>query len=89
MGRVATYLLICPKRLNAFYADVASQPTTAHYSVIVLVNTVHVYKQWLSEPIKYKEIRCHVLLLNSVITAKCLSHASITKSSLHSFIVRL
>lgn len=30
-GRTATYLLICPKRLNAFYADVASQPTTVHY----------------------------------------------------------
>lgn len=70
MGRIATYLLIRPKRLNAFYADVASQPTTAHYSVIVLVSTVHVYKQRLSKLIKYKEIRCYVLLLKSVFTAK-------------------
>lgn len=70
MGRIATYLLICPKRLNAFYADVASQPTATHYSVIILVNTVHVCKQWLSELIEYKEIGCYILLLNSAITAK-------------------
>lgn len=54
MGRIATYLLICPKRLHAFYADIASQPTSVHYFVIMLVNMVHVCEQRLSELIKYK-----------------------------------
>lgn len=70
MGRIAAYLLIRPKRLNAFYADVASEPTAAHYCVTILVNTIPVCKQWLSELTKYKEIGCYVLLLNSAITAK-------------------
>lgn len=58
------------KEIKCFlYANVAFQPTAVHYSVIILVNTVHVCQQRLSEVIKYKEIGRYVLLPNRAITA--------------------
>lgn len=81
MGRIATYLLICPKRLNTFYADVASPPRAVHYSVTTMASTLHVCKQLPSGLIKFIEIECYFLLLKSDIITEWLSCTSIIKSS--------